>query len=129
MAGKLTHKQQATIRALLECKTITQAATQAGVSERSIYRWLRAPVFRAALLEAEGEAIDGATRRLVALQGRALDTYERLLGLFNLDPGLQRLTARDVLDLLVKLRELRNLEKRLSDLERAVYGEGDGNEN
>jgi hypothetical protein len=118
MSGKITRKQIKAIPALFKHKTLEGAAGEIGVNERTLRRWLRDPLFRAELSQAEGEIIDGATRRLIALADLALDAIENVIenpaqrGASN-----KRLAAQAILDQLQKLRELRNLELRISDLE------------
>jgi len=189
MCQKLTPRQNKAITALMSSKNIGETAVQAGVSERTLYRWLSSPEFRTALLEAEGEAIDTAARRLIGNQSKALEEIEDVFRLadeqarvniadfvseepkaitagrgkekqiYYIESGslnwdeirerghlikkisfnqygpilelydsqaaaiLKLRTSQVVLDYLLKLRELRNLEARLAELEAAVYGQ------
>lgn len=119
MAGN----QQSAIRALLQTRTVTDAATLAGVSERTLFRWLADSTFRAALATAEGELLDAAQRRLLALQGKAIDVLDVLLTPeTDIPHGVQLRAAQAVLDSLLKLRELRDLEERLAALESRLTG-------
>jgi transposase-like protein len=52
----LTGKQTAVITALLGSATIAKAAESAGVGERTIYKWLKIPTFKAAYREAQRES-------------------------------------------------------------------------
>jgi AcrR family transcriptional regulator len=124
---KLTHRQKRAITALLEKPTIGEAASLTGVNPRTIYRWFGSPEFRAGLAAAEGDLIDQATRRLVALGNKAVDALADILA----NPAQRgasnkRLAAVAVLDNLLKLRELRTIETRLEELEKAVYYEKRG---
>lgn len=118
--NELTTKQKQAIAALLSSRNVKEAAHAAHVSERSLYRWLTLPAFRAAVLEAEGNAIDWATRRLIGLQDGAIDTLESVLNDFQAGAGVRLRAAQAVLDYLLRLRELRNIEERLAVLEKAV---------
>lgn len=123
MSQKITPKKNQAILAILEQPTIARAAESAGITPRTIHRWLDDPGFRAALSAAEGENLDRATRRLLRLADKALDALESVLD----DPGQngagnKRLAAQAMLDQLFKLRELRDVEARLAGLEAAVYG-------
>lgn len=117
---KLTPRQRRAIAALLGSKDIKAAAELAKVGERTLYRWLNLPSFRAALLEAEGEAIDQATRQLIYLQGPAISVIAGTLADRSNAAGVRLRAAQSVLDYLLRLRELRNIEKRITDLEAAL---------
>lgn len=122
MAENMSGKQAKAINALITTPGVPAAARAAGVSERTLYRWLSSPEFRAALLQAEGEAIDTAARRLLSLSETALDTLANVLEDSTIRADI-RLRAVDlVLTHFQKLRELRNIEERLADLETKVYG-------
>lgn len=118
----LTTRQQKAIAALLTERDIKQAAQKAGVGERTLHRWMKMPAFRAALLGAEGDAIDEATRKLIYLKDPAIITIANVMGDKNNTPAVRLRAAQSVLDYLLKLRELRNVEERLAELERSVYG-------
>lgn len=121
-AENITDRQRRAIAALLSTRNVTEAARLAHVGERTLYRWLTEPVFRAELLKAEGAAIDQAARRLIGMQDGALEVLSELLAAARAPAGVRLRAAQAVLDYLLRLRELRNTEKRLADLEAAVYG-------
>lgn len=116
--AELTTKQRRAIAALLTERTIGQAARVADVGERTLHTWLSDSDFRAALVIEEGEAIDAATRRLIALQDAAVDVFADILDNPKIKATTRLRAAQGVLDYLLKLRELRNLEQRLAELER-----------
>ena len=124
--SKLSAKQHRAITALLTSKSVTEAAVATGQGERTIYRWLSEPDFRQALSAAEGDLIDVATRRLLQLQGSALDTLEALLGDgADASAGVRLRAAQVTLDHLLKLREMRDIEQRLAALEAATAERGE----
>lgn len=129
MAGNgsgLSAKQHRVISALLTSKSVAEAAAATGQGERTIYRWLSEPAFRQALSAAEGALIDVATRRLLQLQGSALDTLEALLGDdTDASAGVRLRAAQITLDHLLKLREMRDIEQRLQALEAATAERGE----
>ena len=118
--SELSVKQIRTVQALLTCNSIGEAAKAAGVGERTVYAWLKLPAFQAALSAAESELIDSATRRLLRLQDKALATVETLL---SDDPdskvadSVRLRAALAALEHLIKLRSLRDVERRLQQLE------------
>ena len=75
----LTPRQLRAINALLTHPTVAAAAGVLGVAPSTIYRWLSETPFRAALAQAEGEAVAAAGRRLAALAENALDELARAM--------------------------------------------------
>lgn len=125
-SDSLTRKQRRAIACLLMARTVADAATQAKVSSRTLYRWLLNPNFRQALTGLETETIDEAGRRLLAGQGLALDTLNTLMTNAQKEND-KRLAAAAWLDFCLRWRELRNVEERLLALEEAVmYGKKHG---
>lgn len=121
---KLTPKKNKAIAALLEQPTIEAAAEIAGVNPRTIHRWLKDRAFLVGLRDAEGLSIDRTARRLISLADKALEAIEDIIDNPK-QPGAsnKRLAAQAILDQMLRLRELRNIEGRISDLEVAVYGQ------
>ncbi len=118
-ANELTTKQARAVQALLSAASVVEAARVAHVGERTLFRWLTEPIFRAALSEAEGALLDSATRRLLGLQDTAIETFENILKDEEASQAIRLRAATAVLDYLLKLRELRNVEQRLTALEQA----------
>jgi DNA-directed RNA polymerase specialized sigma24 family protein len=118
----LSSKQRKAIVSLLSQRTIEDAAKFSGISSRTIYRWMVSDVFRIALLDAEGQAVDQATRRLIGGKDTALDTLADLM-LKAESESVRRQAASDWLAHLIKMRELRNIENRLTALEAAFNGQ------
>jgi len=71
---KLTRKQEAAIAALLTAPTVTEAAGQAGIGERTLRRWLRSPEFSNAYRIARRELVENAIGRIQGAAGQAVDT-------------------------------------------------------
>jgi AcrR family transcriptional regulator len=124
VTSDLTPKQHQAISAMLVSKTMLEAAEMANVSPKTLYRWLEDSTFKLALLDAEGEIIDAVTRRLISLSDTAIDTVETILKDEKATANLKLRAAQTVLDYLLKLRELRNLEDRLTAIESLVYDRG-----
>lgn len=116
--AELTNRQRKAIAALLSTRNVTEAAQASQVGERTLYRWLTLPDFRSAVTEAEGEAIDAAARRLIGLQDSAINTIQDVLA--KASAAVKLRAAQTILDYLLKLRELRSIEHRLTELERTV---------
>lgn len=79
------------------------------------------PVFRAFLAGAEADLLDAATRRVLSIQDEAIDTLHALLS--DANPFVRLRAAYGLLAHVLKLRELRNVEQRLTALELAYANE------
>jgi len=122
--GNLSARQQRAIAALLTSKSVAEAAASAKVGERTLYRWLAEDrAFRAALLAAEGDLLSTTTRRLLSLQGQAIETLESLLSRAESE-GVRLRAAQVALELSLKLRDQVSIELRLQALEEGQNGAG-----
>lgn len=116
----LTAAQQKAVQALLTAPSIAAAAKSAGVAERTLHRWLRENAhFRDALAQAEGQVIGAVTRRLVGYADHALTVMVTVMADKTNSPATRLRAAQAILDSMLRLRELRNLEERISALEAA----------
>jgi hypothetical protein len=125
---ELTTRQRKAVACLLSERNALAAAKAAGVGERTLFRWLADPVFRVAVREAEADAIDTASRRLVGLSDTAIDTLAGILTDEETAPALKLRAAQAILDHLLKLRELATVEARLAALEAAQAARGQRDE-
>ena len=99
----LSRNQKKALAALLEHRTINQAAEACGLARQTLSRYLRDPSFRSALDQAEAELIDEAGRTLIVGQPLALKTlYELMTRAEN--ESTRRLAAKDWLDFELKWR-------------------------
>jgi hypothetical protein len=119
--GTPTTKKALAIAALMSSKSVVDAAKAAGVGHRTLHTWLLEPEFRQALTNAEGVAIDAATRRLVSLAEASVAVIASIMADRNVSPGVRLRAASEVLNHLLKLRELRDIEARLLALEGAHH--------
>jgi len=119
-SSKLTPRQRAAVKALMETRSIPDAAAIVGISQRSMYRWLASPIFRAELAQAEGLAIDTAERNLVRMVDGAMDIIRDVMADMEIPPGVRLRASQMVLDNLIRLRELQTMEERLSRLENMI---------
>ena len=120
MSDNLTLKRRRGIAALLTSKDITDAAKIANVSRDTIYRCLRDPVFNTALNEATKSSLENLSRRMLVLGDKAADTLEDALTYDIKAPAARVQAARAIVSAIPQLRELANLEDRITELEKAV---------
>jgi phage terminase small subunit len=120
MPENLTAKQRKCIEALLTKWDTTQAAAAAGVSRDTLYRWLKGPAFREELQNATRASLEALSRGLVTLGGQALDVLAATLDDPKANQAAKVRAADIILSKILSLRELIDLESRLSALEEVI---------
>jgi hypothetical protein len=117
---KLGPKKEAAVLALLSSRNLEEAAKAAGVTSRTLNRWLKEPEFNSAYRAAKRAAFDQAIARLHQFSSAAVST----LGKVMLDPATPPATkvraADSILDHTAKAIETEDLEARLAALEEAA---------
>ena len=116
----LSRNQKRALAALLEHRTITQAAEACGLTTKTLSRYMADPVFRSEMANRESELIDEAGRVLIGGQMAALQTLARLMKNAEAE-STRRLAAANWMDLCLRWRELKNVEERITNLERVIY--------
>lgn len=112
----ISPKQRKAIESLLTSGSVEAAATTANVSRDTLYRWMKDPTFIAELRLVEAEAVQGLSRCLVGLGEQATKALRDALD--EKQPITIRIRAAEtVTDRLLKIRELVEIESRLSALE------------
>ena len=121
ISGKLTPKKIKAICALQEHLKIEKVAEVTGVNPRTVHRWMKEPVFKTALHQAQGDAFNEIGRRLHLLSGDAIAALADVL-MNPTQPGanVKRLAAGSILDQLTKANEKHITEARLTALEELV---------
>ena len=103
------------IAGLAAGKAVKDAATEAGVSERTAFRRIGEADFRQRVAELRGRMIEAAVGRLAATAGVACDRLTKLLEAES--ESVQLGAARTILDQTIRWRELLAIETRLTRLE------------
>ena len=117
----LTQPQLKAIVALLETRTVEEAAKRAGVAVRTLYRWLAEDEeFNARLRYTEDYLIGATVRRLLRLNEKAVRVIEDILDDEEISPSVRLRAAAIDFEMTLKIRELRNVEERLSEIERIL---------
>jgi len=117
---QLSAPRRRTIAALLEQRDVRAAARAAKIGEATLHRWLAEPAFRAELYVAEGALIDAAVRRLLQNQDAAMSTILVIMADSTQPASVRLKAAVAVVDFMLKLRDLRNVEERLTALEARI---------
>jgi phage terminase small subunit len=118
--GTLSANQQRLLTALVTNRTVEAAATVAGVSKSSAYRWLKEPQFADALRRVELAALSEATRALISLHHKAVETLENVMDDPDAPAGTRVRAASEVVSSTLKLREIVDHEERIAALEQRL---------
>ena len=116
----LTKKQQRAVQALAAGKDVADAARSARVKQSDLLAWLSLPEFRQALSGAEGNLLDTSTRRLLNLQSLAVSEVAGILADRSASHEVRLRAAGQVIDTMLRLREMRDIEQRLQALEQSL---------
>jgi len=122
----LSTRQSAAIRALVTGATQADAASAAGVTERTIRRYLGEPVFVLALRQAQDVALGGVTRKMASGASDALDVLMVVMADEYVPAAVRVRAALGWLNTLWKARELADLAERITALEREIENESQG---
>jgi len=124
-AFSLSGKQERTILAVLDSRSIEEACRKAGVSRTLYYEWLKDdPCFAEALRSRRDAAGAEALECLHRGLSIAVDVLVGLLTSEN--EWVRRAAANDVICRFLKAKELGDLEERLGRLESAIANRNDG---
>ncbi len=115
----LTNKQLKAVPHLIASKTLKDGCKKARISRQTLYTWLQEPVFKEELRKRRDTIIDEALEDLKGNLTEATDTLIDLLQTTDSEP-LKRYVAKDIIDYVMKARELGELEERLVRIERIV---------
>ena len=116
MMGGKRRRQEEAIAALLQCRTVAEAAAAAHLSEATLRRWLQQPAFAAAYKAARREALDQALVLVRETAGDAVATLRCNLGA-SAPEAVQVRAALGLLDLALKA-DLRELADDVEELKR-----------
>ncbi len=125
MSSRVTAKQQKLIEGLLTGLTIATAAKQAGINERTAYRFLKLPYFQSAYREAQAQLWDESIGQL-RLGVKVALAVMRKHATAEVEPtaATQMRAAQVWLEQAVTLYKMSELEAKVADLERLIKGQG-----
>mgnify|MGYP000458471328 CR=1 FL=1 len=114
----LRENQLAALSVIVTGGTYGHAAKVAGVTERTINRWLNLPDFKKALSITTSNSVSIATARLARLSELAVNVLEAAMRDKENTTTSQRIRASNmVLGHLIKLAEMSDIQERISGLE------------
>jgi lambda repressor-like predicted transcriptional regulator len=126
LAGTDTRKGDAAlVAALAGGASIKEAATRAGLSERTAHRRLDEPAVRAQVAAARADMVASAGGVLARAATAAAATLSHLMS-STYPPSTRLAAARSVLELGSRLREAEEFEARLAALEAASAAQQQG---
>jgi len=117
---ELSRNAMRVLQAVLTSVTIAEAAEQAELSERSIYRYLADPGFQERLRQEQDAVLSRITGGLLSLSERALQALAQVLDDEASSPATRARTAGIILSHCQSMLELRELAQRLIYLEERV---------
>ena len=123
MAGhgeKFGRKMEAAIAALLTQCNIDEAAKAAGISTRTLMRWLKVPEFLTAYREARRAAYSQAVAKLQQGTTAAATTLLKVMLDQATPASVKARAAECVMTHSAKAIEIEDIEARVSELERAA---------
>jgi AcrR family transcriptional regulator len=117
---KTTNKEKA-LAALLESSSITDAAKSCGLSQETLYRYLREKEFVADYRNARRQVVENSITQLQQASGEAVEALRRNLSCSY--PQAEIRAAQIILDNALKGVELVDILERLEQIENAVEAE------
>ena len=118
--SKLPRKKHIAIVALLEQETIRDAAKVVGISEATLFRWLRDQEFQDAYQEAKRRIVSHSISRIQKATGEAVETLREIMKDKKKPPSPRVTAAKAVLDIAVKAVEIEDIQSRLEAIEKIV---------
>ncbi len=118
--NELNARQRRAIPFIVTSPTIIEGVTKAGVNPKTFYQWLKQPEFKAELDRQRNEIAAEAFGILSQGLTKAVETLVGLLN--NKDDRLKRLTAKDIIDFIIRHKEVDDLEQRIEAIEQKLSG-------
>ncbi|NIP28938.1 MAG: hypothetical protein GWN55_04405 [Phycisphaerae bacterium] len=103
---------------IITSPTYTEGMKKAKVNRRTFYKWLKEPIFKEELDRQRNEVATEAFGVLSQNLTKAVETLVALLD--NRDDRLKRLTAKDIIDFMIRHKEIEDLDERLAAIEQRL---------
>ena len=121
---KLTGQQNSAALALATGSTQAKAAKQAGVTDRTIRRWLALPAFTTAIRDFEADQLRQLHRRLTGLAWDALDVLEAEMHNSDGTAGTRTRAALGIMQYRKEFYEAVAMQDTLTDIEQRLQEAG-----
>ena len=118
--SSITVRQAKAIPIILQAQSVQAGCQQAGISKPVFYNWLKTPDFAEEYKRQRDVLIDEAMDLLKASLNKAVTTLTALLDTKN--ESLKRAVSNDILNHIMKIREMQEIESRLAKLEHMMEG-------
>ncbi len=115
---KLSRRQLKVIPFIVSSATYTEGCEKAKINKATLYKWLKQPAFKAELEKQRDEITAEAFGVLTQSLTKAVETLTGLLD--HKDDRPKRLTAKDIIDFIIRHKENEDLDKRLTEVERRL---------
>lgn len=115
---QLSRRQLRVIPFIVSSSTYTEGCEKAKINKTTLYKWLKQPEFKAELDRQRDEITSEAFNRLTRSLTKAVEALTGLLD--NQDDRLKRLTAKDIIDFIIRHKENEDLDRRLTEVERCL---------
>ena len=115
---RLTRRQQAALPIVALAPSITQAATDSGVSQRTLYRWFQDPDFREAVSNFLQECANLAFQQFQGQTLLAASVFAELMR--DPDPALRLRAARYSTSFAARIRESEQIASDVRDIKEAL---------
>jgi|PlaIllAssembly_1097288.scaffolds.fasta_scaffold1017192_2 hypothetical protein len=120
MKGSRAKKCEKVLSALLQAPNLTEAAKLAGVSEVTVWRYLKDPSFAEKYHNARKTVLDSAIKRLQAASGEAVETLRLIMSKENANPAARVSAAKIILEQGIRTSQLEELLARLELVEKRL---------
>lgn len=117
MKGSKAKRCEKVLSALLQTGSLTEAGKLAGVSEVTIWRYLKDPAFAAKYHSAKRSILDSAINKLQTASGEAVETLRLIMCKENANPSARVSAAKVVLEQAIKTGEIAEVLRRIELLE------------
>ena len=118
----LTDRQLKVIPIIVTSPTYSEGCKKARLNRTTFYEWLKNPEFKAELDRKRQEI---AAEAFGVLSQSLTKAVEALVGLLdNADDRLKRLTAKDIIDFIIRHKENEELEQRIAAIEQKLDQRG-----
>ena len=111
----LTDRQLKAIPHIVSSPTYTEGCKKAKINKTTFYKWLKEPKFKVELDRQREQVTDEAFGILSQGLTKAVET---LIGLLDSqDDRLKRLVCKDIIEHILKHKEIEGLDERLTEIE------------